>query len=415
MEVTIHRGTQEIGGSCVQLTSQGRSILLDAGSPLGDSRSYVNLADINIEATLISHSHQDHYGLIDSLDPTVPVYIGEIGCKMIAAARIFTGKEPLKNNFKHFKAWQEFEISPFRITPYLMDHSSVDSFGFLIEANGKRVFYSGDFRAHGSKEGAFEKFIARPPKDIDLLLMEGTMMGRGSEVYQKENDLENEMLEVLRNESGPAFLICSGQHIDRICAAYRACKKAGRIFVVDIYTAWILHELAQSFSSTPHFGWEDIRVLAHGKTATNHYLSIKGKSGFETFLHEIYKRNNVINEGQIADTPCRYFIKNNRIDLLLNSLKPQHCSIIYSQWQGYLEEKFNPGSWKLTSLRDDPRVSFHKIHTSGHAFKNDLKRYADAIAAKMLVPIHTEKKEEYESYFAPNNVRSVRDGETFQI
>lgn len=415
MEVTIHRGTQEIGGSCVQLTSGGRSILLDAGSPLGVTQTEVDLAGIDFDAVLVSHPHQDHFGLIGSLDPDVPVYIGEIACKMIAAARIFTGKEALKNNFRHFKAWKPFEISPFRITPFLMDHSSIDSFGFLIEAEGKRVFYSGDFRAHGSKEINFERFLAKPPRNVDLLLMEGTMMGRDTEEYKKEQNVEEEMLEALRNEAGPVFLICSGQHVDRLCAAFRAARKAKRVFVVDIYTAWILQILSEHFDSTPHFRLDDIRVLARGRTAKNHYLQIRGNSTFDSFVREIYKRGNVITEEQIAEAPQLYFIKNNRIDLLLANLNPPKSSIIYSQWSGYLKQEYNSESWKLTNLRDDPRVLFHQIHTSGHAFKKDLKRYADAISPKLLVPIHTEKKDAYEEHFTPNQVKVVADGETFRL
>jgi ribonuclease J len=415
VEITIHRGTQEIGGSCVQISSKGRSILIDAGSPLGESQSEVNLSDINFDAVLVSHPHQDHYGLIDNLDPTMPVYIGEIACKMIAAARVFTGRQPLKNDFKHFKAWTPFEISPFRITPYLMDHSSVDSFGFLIEAEGKKLFYSGDFRAHGSKEKSFEAFLARPPRNVDLLLMEGTMMGRESEAYKREKNIEEEMLEVLNNEAGPAFLICSGQHVDRLCAAFRACRRAGRVFVVDIYTAWILQILSEHFDTTPHFRLEDIRVLAHGGTARTHYLSIKDNSDFDNFLREIYKRDNVITEAQIGESPSRYLIKSSRVDLLLKALNPLQCSLIYSQWGGYLDEEHNPQSWKLTNLRDDPRVTFHEIHTSGHAFRRDLKRYTDAISPKLLVPIHTEKKDEYAMCFEPTQVKAVADGETFQV
>lgn len=415
MEITIHRGTQEIGGSCVQISSEGRSILIDAGSPLGETQSEVNLSEIYFDAVLVSHPHQDHYGLIDNLDSTMPVYIGEIACKMIAAARVFTGREPLKNDFKHFKAWTPFEISPFRITPYLMDHSSVDSFGFLIEAEGKKVFYSGDFRAHGSKEKSFEAFLARPPRNVDLLLMEGTMMGRESEAYKREKNIENEMVEVLNAEVGPAFLICSGQHVDRLCAAFRACRRAGRVFVVDIYTAWILQILSEHFDTTPHFRLEDIRVLAHGGTARTHYLSIKDNSDFDNFLREIYKRGNVITEAQIGESPSRYFIKSSRGDLLLKALNPPQSSLIYSQWGGYLKEEHNPQSWKLTNLRDDPRVMFHEIHTSGHAFRRDLKRYANAINPKLLVPIHTEKKDEYARYFEPTQVKAVADGETFQV
>jgi ribonuclease J len=413
MEVIIHRGTSEIGGTCIQIISGGCSLLLDAGSPLGDTSSYVNPSDFDFQAALITHSHQDHYGLIELIDDATPIHMGEIGCKMVAAARAFTGREPLKNNFRHYKAWQWFNIPPFRIKPYLMDHSSVDAFGFLLEAEGKRIFYSGDFRAHGSKAHLFEKFIAAPPQDIDLLLMEGTMMGRTNEPFKREQDVEKEMLDVLKNETGPAFLICSGQHIDRLCAAFRACKRAGRIFVVDIYTAWILHELNQFFDTTPHFRWEDIRVLAHGSTAKSHYRSIKEKSLFDSFLKEIYKRNNVIKEDEIAKTPSHYFIKNNRIDLLLKNLTPRHSSVIYSQWQGYLKKKYNPDNyWKLTRLRDNPKVSFHSIHTSGHAYIADLKRYAHAINAKALVPVHTERPDYFDGF---GNVKIKKDGEAFTI
>ncbi len=415
MQVTVHRGTQEIGGSCVQITSGGTSILLDAGSPLGETQSPVNLKNIEADAVLVSHPHQDHYGLISGLDDKTPVYIGQIACQMIAAARIFTGKEPLKNNFQHFRAWAPFEIKPFKITPILMDHSSIDSFGFLIEAEGKKVFYSGDFRAHGSKEKYFDTFLKKAPKNLDLLLMEGTMMGRGNEEDKKEDDVENEMIEVLKKETGPAFLICSGQHVDRLCKAFRAARRSGRIFVVDIYTAWILQVLSEHFDSTPHFSLDDIRVLAHGPTAKNHYLKIRGNTTFKDFIDKIYDRNNVITEAKIAKDPSRYFIKNSRIDLLLGKIKPAQCSVIYSQWSGYLEKKYNPDSWKLTSLRDDPRVSFHQIHTSGHAFKKDLKRYVDAIKPVLLVPIHTERGEEYEEHFKPHSVKVVADRETFSV
>jgi len=399
----------------VQITSGGRSILIDAGLPLGESQSDIDLASLDFDAVLVSHPHQDHYGLIDGLDPEVPVYIGKIARQMIDAAKVFTGRETLQNSFSHFKAWKPFEIQPFRITPFLMDHSSVDSFGFLIEAEEKRIFYSGDFRAHGSKEKAFEKFLARPPKDIDVLLMEGTMMGRGSEEYKRERNVEEEMLDVLKRENGPAFLICSGQHVDRLCAAFRACRRARRIFVVDIYTAWILQVLSEHFDSTPHFRWDDIRVLAHGRTASNHYVNIKGNTEFSHFIREIYRRDNVITEAQIAEAPERYFIKNNRIDLLLKSLDPVQCSIVYSMWGGYLKEEHNPTSWRFTSLRDDPRVSFHEIHTSGHAFGQDLERYVDAIEPKLLVPIHTEHGSDYASRFSSHPVKVVEDGEKFLV
>lgn len=75
-----------------------------------------------------------------------------------------------------YRSHAPFEVGPFRITPYLMDHSAYDAHGLLVEAAGKRLFYSGDFRGHGRKAKMFEQFLADPPPDVDLLLMEGTTL-----------------------------------------------------------------------------------------------------------------------------------------------------------------------------------------------------------------------------------------------
>ena len=48
MEVVIHRGTREIDGTCVQVTSGGQSILLDAGYPLGDTSIHVDLSVLDL-------------------------------------------------------------------------------------------------------------------------------------------------------------------------------------------------------------------------------------------------------------------------------------------------------------------------------------------------------------------------------
>ncbi len=36
MDLTIHRGTHEIGGSCVELATENTRILIDVGLPLVD-------------------------------------------------------------------------------------------------------------------------------------------------------------------------------------------------------------------------------------------------------------------------------------------------------------------------------------------------------------------------------------------
>jgi len=409
VKLTIHRGAREIGGSCVQVTSGNRSILLDAGLPLGDSATDVDLARIGFSDVFISHPHQDHFGLIEELSADKIVHIGETARRFIAATRVFLGKPPLTNTFNslHNRTWIVLEPN-FRVMPYLMDHSCVDAFGFLVEADGKRIYYSGDFRAHGRRRQAFDWFMNDPPRDIDLLLMEGTMMGRENITFADEDAVEQGMLEVLRTHDDRAcFLVCSGQHIDRICAAYRAAIQAGRVFVIDIYTAFILRTVASRFNSLPDINTaKNIKVLTKGVTAGGHYSRITdNREYFGAFARDIFRSDTMITIDEMMAQPSHYFLKISHFNDLLERL--DNCSVIFSMWPGYLDEP------KYRDLKQHPKVTFHEIHTSGHAVREDLQRFAAALKPRRLIPIHTEKADAYENLF--ENVTILRDCETLEV
>ena len=85
MKLCIHRGTREIGGTCVELESAGARILLDLGLPLnaGDTASVslpavAGLAkvDPSLIAIILSHGHRDHWGLLPKARPDIPVVMG---------------------------------------------------------------------------------------------------------------------------------------------------------------------------------------------------------------------------------------------------------------------------------------------------------------------------------------------------
>ena len=73
MRLVIHKGASEVGGNCVQLISEGKSIFLDAGVPLEeleDKDKKPDLIDFSkikasnkstILGILLSHAHQDHF------------------------------------------------------------------------------------------------------------------------------------------------------------------------------------------------------------------------------------------------------------------------------------------------------------------------------------------------------------------
>jgi ribonuclease J len=415
MDLVIHRGTREIGGSCVQVTSGGKSILLDAGYPLGNTTSHVDLSALDFSDVLICHPHKDHYGMIEGINNNKTIHVGQLGRKLIDAGRIFMGQPVLKNRFSYYENRKPFSIGPFSITPYLMDHSSVDAFGFLLEAEGKRIYYSGDFRSHGMKKNVTKWFLADPPKDVDLLLLEGTMLSRIGKDCERESDIEQKMLEILKEATGPCFMIGSGQHIDRICAAFRACKRAGRIFVLDIYTAYILRLVSNRFNNVPDFTDKNIRVLTKGRTASSHYSKVgANRELFGKFIPDIFSPGTQIGMDEILDNPSKFFLKVSNFADLLEAMDGIRTAVIYSQWVGYRQETFNPKGFKrFVDLENNPNIDFYDVHTSGHAVVSDLQKLAKALNPKMLVPIHTEHAGEYEQYFA--DVKIMNDGEMFSI
>ena len=81
-------------------------------------------------------------------------------------APFLRGNWPVPSSGLDLKSEIPIKLGPFKITPFLIDHSGFDSYSLMIEADNKRLFYSGDFRIHGRKAILTEKLIAGPPKNI---------------------------------------------------------------------------------------------------------------------------------------------------------------------------------------------------------------------------------------------------------
>ncbi|RLA72159.1 MAG: MBL fold metallo-hydrolase [Epsilonproteobacteria bacterium] len=410
----IHKGTDEIGGSCIELSTDNTTILLDYGTPLKKESEQVIL-DKPIDAILISHPHQDHYGELVNIDTSTPVYCGELSLELMNATKIFTGSSILENNFHTFQAWEKFEVGDFKITPYLVDHSAPDAYAFLVEVNKKRILYSGDFRAHGRKPKLFNKMIQDPLlKGVDILLMEGTMLQRSNDDFPDEQSVEDEIFQTIKEHEQITFMIGSSQNIDSIVSAYRACKRAGKVFVVDMYTAWVLEKLKIVSNSVPNMSWGDVKVLrSYGKY---YYDKIsENPSHFGDFKSKIYKDGNNIQLEEIKLSASKYFLKISPsfIDKSIQRLNLNNANIIYSQWLGYLEEEFSDIKTVNLYKKLQDKYNWVYAHTSGHADLRSLKKFASSIHPKILIPIHTEYKKEFENHF--HNVTVLVDNKDFSI
>src|SRR6185295_5664091 len=187
-----------------------------------------------------SHGHQDHWGLIDQVAKNVPVYIGEAAHGILKEAAFFSAGVRL-DPAGFLRHRESFVLGPFTITPFLNDHSAFDTYSVLIEADGRRLFYSADFQAHGRKAGIFEEFVRKPPTGVDVLLMEGTnLRPEGDPKSGKtEQEIEKDLIHTCKATSGIVLAMYSAQNIDRLVTMFRACLQSGRHLVLDLYGASI--------------------------------------------------------------------------------------------------------------------------------------------------------------------------------
>lgn len=403
MRLRIHRSTREIGGNCVELQSQGKSLLLDLGMPLVAQNGRRLLPEVdglekggneNLVGVVLSHPHLDHYGLLTHAHRSVPVYLGSAATRMLTAAAPFSSGPTVGQTITPYSTANPFEIGPFRITPFLVDHSAFDAHALLVESDGKRVLYSGDFRLHGRKQALMNRLLEKPPGNIDVLLMEGTNIGRSDEPAEDEPHLESRIVSALRPNTGLALAYTAGQNIDRIVTFYRASLRSGRGLILDAYVANILSAIG--LVSLPGPWARRVRVYLH--RAQRQRLIRGGQAAVVSQF-----RHRRIYDEEIRRTPEQWimlFRDSMRRDIEAIGPGPGGM-LMYSMWSGYIERS---APVPVDRWAQSQGFAFQTFHTSGHASTADLKRFVEVIGPGRLIPIHTTQPERFEDLYARTEV-----------
>ncbi len=271
MIITIHRGTREVGGSCIEIRSSTTTVLCDFGLPLSfefgeDIESVLPqpiYSDIisghkRIDAVLLSHAHLDHFGLMGKLPRYIPVYMGAATSRQVQFIDRFTPKRIGHINSHVFYEKNVFHIGDIQITPYLVNHAAFDSYGLLMVTEGRRLFYTGDFRGHGRNEAGFAELLSCLPK-VDILLMEGTLIGdRLDESVPPESEIERQMVNLCSQTKGAVFISVPSLNIERIMTIYSAGRQSGRKFIIDLHSADLFGQLKDYSPEIPQPFWPDV-------------------------------------------------------------------------------------------------------------------------------------------------------------
>jgi ribonuclease J len=417
VRVRIHRGAHEIGGSCVEVEADGKRLVLDVGRPLNAERGeIVPLPDVrglitpdpSLLGVVITHAHQDHWGLANQITPGVPIYMGEATSRILVEAAFWTtGLKVEPAGFLRHR--RPFELGPFRITPFLNDHSAFDAYSLLVEAEGRRLFYTGDIRGHGRKASLFEQLLKDPPNGVNALLMEGTNIRPGSDTNagerepqatETEIDVEMAMATTMMKTPGMVLVVSSAQNVDRLVTIYRAAKRSGRRLVVDLYIASIATATGNLNIPQPGPDWP----LVHVYIPVWQRLKVKESEAFERTAEvraaRVYEewladhRHEVVTMFSMQSGPA-----------LVRAGCLEDATTIWSLWHGYLEE---PPGMRLLQFLHVHGIPLTEFHTSGHASVDDLQRLAAALEPDRVVPIHSFGAARFPDLF--DNVTPEEDG-----
>jgi ribonuclease J len=417
VQVRILRGAHEIGGSCVEVATNSSRIVLDVGKPLwadwGESvplppvPGLADGTDPSLAGVVISHPHLDHYGLLDQVDAHVPLYIGKEAAAVVKAAAFFSSAGIDLHPTGYLSDRVPFNVGEFTVTPFLMDHSAFDAYALLVEAEGRRLFYTGDIRGHGRKAALFEKLLRHPPRPIDVLLCEGTHVrpaGAPDEPPRSEHDVELSLTKRMHNTDGAVYVISSAQNIDRLVTVYRACKRVGRTLVTDLYTATVAH--ATGRDKIPQPGFPNFKVYVPNRQR------VLVKEGDQFDRLDLIEECRVYPEWLVAHaSDITLLLPSSAVaELLKASVLSSNGVVIWSLWPGYLKEA---NSKRLQKALEVAGVPFVLDHASGHAPVADLQRLATALQPARLVPIHTEAADRYEEFFDAVEIHD--DGEWWDV
>ena len=389
MKIKIHRGTHQIGGSAIEISTVSTRIILDFGNELSLDEKYkpINLdidgitkAVSDCDGIVISHYHMDHLGQLTAALPEIPLYMGMLSKEVAMISAEYQDKDLYLRllGANIFRGGEAFTIGDIRIRPLVIDHSAVDSYMFVIEAEGKRVLYTGDFRMHGLRSHIVEKLVKTYIGEVDVLITEGTSLSRDADNYISEAAVLDDISSYIQ-DGKYVFIMCSSTNIDRIMGIWQNMP-TDKVLICDAYQKRILD------------------------TVINNVY-------YESSLYRRQDRPLVLDIGKYP----KYYMDNGFVSLAratenyishIQEFPKDDVRIIYSMWTGYIEENLA----LKTLLETYPT---YICHASGHVSKDDLNKFIELVNPDAIIPVHTDNPERLEKLVPHRNVYVVNDNEPF--
>jgi len=428
-------------------------------------RAQPGYRELRIGGVLLSHAHVDHSGYISFLDEGIPIYSSAMsafiskavqdtgtdfereicylrpremkeGVLQIAgdyrqrpyafmkgelvdgAARAFWDTVPgVRRGLELSPVLPPLErIAGLRYRAFAVDHSIFGALGFAIETSHGWVGYTGDLRLHGGQAHLTAAFIEELGKLHPIALFcEGTRIDSARRIEEREVYL-NALAEVRRTK-GLVVADFGPRNAERLLIFHHIAQATGRKLIVLPKDAYLLDAMRLASPAVPNIeAIQDILIYADPRARLE---------AWEKELRQRYASKMVGPEEVRAQQGecilCFSFWDVN--DLL--DIEPREATYIYSSSEAYNEEQ-EMDLWRLGNWLEHLGMRFvgnpmaepeAGLHSSGHASREDLVEMVRHIQPRCLIPIHTEKPEEFCVALAADGieVKLPKEGEPIEL
>ena len=380
-------GSEQFGVNFNMYACDGICMIFDCGMGFADHRhpnvdillpdpDFAEDYRDNILGMVITHAHEDHIGAVPYLWPRLrcPIY-----CTPFTAAVLRAKFDDFPNckgaKIIEIEAEQSLDLQPFRLKFIHVSHSIPQAVATLIETSHGRVLHSGDWNLDPSPviDTPTDAAALRKAGEAGVLAYIGDstnalVSGRGG----TEKDVEAGLEKVFRECRGQIGVTIFASNIGRVRSIARAAQAVGRSVCL---LGRSLHRMTSSARACGYL--HDVRdFIAHEDTG---YIPgdqivyiMTGSQGEAPAALARVARGELpdmkFGKGDTVVFSSRAIPGNETdINTVKNNLSASGVSII------------------------DPDTTQHKIHVSGHPYRDEISDMIGWLKPKLVVPVHGER------------------------